>query len=186
MRLFAGVAIPPAVVSRIEAAVRELKPSARLKWSPPENLHITVRFIGEWPDERLAGIQSALARCRKLGPFTIDVSRFGFLPNPHRPRIFFAGVHAGPELAMLAKSADEALDTAGSPSESRAYSPHITLARIKDENIVALRERIAAMTETAFGSFEARELSLYLSRTGPKGSVYSILESYRLGEGASQ
>ncbi len=183
MRLFTGLSIPSHVVSRLDAAVRELKPAAHLKWSPSENLHITVRFIGEWPDARLNEIQSALAGCAKPKPFKIDISRFGFFPNPHRPRTFFAGVHAGPELAALAKSTDEALDAAGSPSEKRAYSPHITLARIKDENIVALRERIASMTDTAFGSFEARGLSLYRSNTGPGGSVYSVLESYALGEG---
>jgi len=185
MRLFTGLSIPSHIVSRLEAAVRELKPSAHLKWSPPENFHITVRFIGEWPDARLAEIQRALAGCAKPKPFEVDISRFGFFPNPHRPRTLFAGVHAGPQLAALAKSADEALDATGSPSENRPYSPHITLARIKDENIVALRERIAAMTDTAFGSFEARELSLYRSKTGLGGSVYSILESYPLGEGTA-
>jgi 2'-5' RNA ligase len=187
MRLFAGLPIPRHIVSWLDAVVRELKPTARLNWSPPQNLHITVRFIGEWPDGRFPEIHSALTRCPKPNPFTIDISCFGFFPNPHRPRTFFAGVHAGPELATLAKSADDALDAAGSPSEKRAYSPHVTLARIKNENIVDLRERIAAMTDadTQFGSFEAGELCLYRSKTGPAGSLYSILASYPLGEGIS-
>src|SRR5215469_9497790 len=185
MRLFTGLPIPGHVVSWLDAAVRELKPAARLNWSPPQNFHITVRFIGEWPDGRFAEIHSALARCPKPNPFMVGIFRFGFFPNPHRPRTFFAGVHADPELAALAKSVDEALDDAGSPSEKRAYSPHVTLARIKDENIVALRERIAAMSDsdTEFGSFEATELCVYRSKTGPGGSVYSILASYPLGEG---
>jgi 2'-5' RNA ligase len=187
MRLFAGLSIPPYIVSRLEAVVRDLKPAARLKWSPPENFHITVRFVGEWPDARVGEIQSALERCPKPDPFVVDISRFGFLPNPHRPRAVFAGVHAGLELAALAKSADEALNAAGSPSEKRAYTPHVTLARIKDEDIVALRERIAAMTDTdlKFGSFTVSELSLYRSKTGPGGSVYSILENYPLSDGAT-
>jgi 2'-5' RNA ligase len=187
MRLFAGLPIPRHIVSGLDTVVRELKPTARLNWSPPQNLHITVRFIGEWPDGRFPEIHSALTRCPKPNPFMIDISRFAFFPNPHRPRTFFAGVHAGPELAEFANSVDEALDAAGSPSEKRAFSPHVTLARIKNENIVALRERIAAMTDadTEFGSFEASELCLYRSKTGPSGSVYSILATYPLGAGAA-
>jgi 2'-5' RNA ligase len=178
MRLFTGIQIAPHVLDNLGRTLLELRPLAQINWSPVENLHITSKFIGEWPERRLAELESALAAVPPFAAITINVARFGFFPNPHHPKVLFAGVHAGPALAGLAKQIEEALAHLGCPREERPYSPHLTLARLKNDNIRDLREHIAIMKNADFGSFEATEFHLYLSKTGPAGSIYTKLASY--------
>ncbi|HVW86940.1 MAG TPA: RNA 2',3'-cyclic phosphodiesterase [Bryobacteraceae bacterium] len=185
MRLFTGISIDPQVLNALKRALAELRPTARLKWSPVENLHITTKFIGEWPEARLPELETALARVEGPGDIRIDISRFGFYPNPHRPRVFFAGVHGGEELPDLARRIDDAVAALGVAREDRAYSPHLTLARIKTEDIRGLREHIASMTNFNFGSFTAIDFHLYLSTPGKEGSVYTTLASYPLARPTS-
>lgn len=183
MRLFTGLSIEGAALEKLVHALHELRRTADLKWSPPENLHITTKFIGQWPADKLPELQQTLAAVEPRGPVEITLSRFGFYPNPHRPQVFFAGVQGGPELADLARRIDEALSAIGCEREQRPWSPHVTLARIRKENIRALREHIAhmvSMNKFDFGSFEAVEFHLYSSETSSGGSVYSKLSSYPL------
>jgi 2'-5' RNA ligase len=189
MRLFTGLSIPPPILQTLTAVLEQLRPTAPLKWSPPENLHITLKFIGSWPEARLPELRQTLEIVPQPGNIEIDIARFGYFPNPHRPRNFFAAVHAGPRLASLAAAIDEALVKIGCPPETRPYTPHLTLAGIKGdhirgEDIRNLREHIAAMNNFQFGSFEATHFHLYASTQNQGGSVYSILASYPLGVSA--
>jgi 2'-5' RNA ligase len=181
MRLFTGIALAPTVTEKLSATLEALRPNARIKWAPIENLHITCKFIGNWPDEHLPDITAALDTVSSVGPVSIAISRFGFFPNPHHPHFLFAGVQAAPALAALVTTIDQALLPLGLAPETRPYRPHVTLARVKaDDDIRGLRERIAAMTDFDFGSFDAREFHLYESRPGARGSVYTNLATYDL------
>jgi 2'-5' RNA ligase len=175
MRLFTGISIETGTLRKLESLLAELRPLARVKWSPPENLHITAKFIGEWPEARLAELEQALARVAPAGPVPIQVAGLGYYRSA-----LYAGVVPSAGLLHLARSIDEGLETIGCPREVREYSPHLTLARFRNENIRQLRERTENMSNTEFGSFEARSFHLYLSKTGPGGSVYSILRTYEL------
>jgi 2'-5' RNA ligase len=115
----------------------------------------------------------------------VTVAGFGYFPNPRSPKTLFVGVQAGPELAELATRIDHALRPLGMAHENRPYSPHLTLARIKNENIRELREHIAHMTNFDFGTFQVSEFHLYLSKTGPSGSIYTQLATYSLHSAAS-
>ncbi len=112
------------------------------------------------------------------GSFEIEIAGLDYYPNAGRPRVLFAGVSPEPGLIRLAEAINEALAAIGCPREDRAYSPHLTLARIKNENIDKLRERIIHMPNIEFGSFEVREFHLYLSKTSSHGSMYSKLRTY--------
>ena len=181
MRLFTGISLSPNVVDRLSAAVETLRPTAYLNWSPVENLHITCRFIGEWPEDRLPDLTRALGTFTLAGPIPIHISRFGFFPNPHHPHSFFAGVQSGPELSNLATAINRALLPLGLAPENRPYFPHVTLARIKrDSDIRALREHIAAMTDFDFGAFDASDFHLFVSKPATRGSVYTKLATYDL------
>jgi RNA 2',3'-cyclic 3'-phosphodiesterase len=180
MRLFTGIAINPQVLANLARLLKELRPLAQLNWSPVENLHITTKFIGEWEDERLEELEDALEKIALPPVFEIRIAQFGYFPNPHNPRGIFAGVHAGPELAELARRTEEVLKPLGIAKEDRAYTPHLTLARIKHENIRELRAHIANMTNFDFGTFRATKFHLYSSKTGPRGSVYTTLATYAL------
>lgn len=179
MRLFTGLDIPPDVIHTLEALVDRLRPTARIKWSPPANLHVTARFIGEWPPERVPDLHAALSGLPSHPPIPIHIRKLGFFPNPHSPRIFWAGVDASPELAALASEIDSALDRLGLPPEGRPFSPHLTLARIKEPvPMQKMRETIAQLPSLDFGSFTADRFFLYQSRPSSAGSVYTKLAEF--------
>jgi len=181
MRLFTGLDLPDTVVQALDALVDQLRPAARIKWSPPANLHVTARFIGEWPEERLPDLRAALSGLPSHPPIPIHIHKLGFFPNPHSPRIFWAGVEASADLAALAAATDRAFEPLGLKPEGRPFSPHLTLARIKEPvPLQKLRETIAALPSLDFGSFIADRFFLYHSRPGPAGSVYTKLGEFPL------
>src|SRR5258708_39650038 len=98
MRLFIGIDLPPEVIANLEDLLQRLKPSAQINWSPPRNLHITTKFVGEWPEERLAELKSSLGGLPSRQPIANAIQKVGFLPNPHSPRAVWAGGHAGDHL----------------------------------------------------------------------------------------
>src|ERR1700691_4454744 len=186
MRLFTGLDLPSKVVRSLDALLDRLRPTARIKWSPPANLHITTRFIGEWPEDRLPDLRAALAGLPSRSSIPIHIRNLGFFPNPYSPRIFWAGVEASPDLATLASETDRALDPLGLKPEGRPFSPHLTLARIKEPvPLQQLRETIAALPPLDFGSFSADRFFLYQSQPGPAGSIYTKLAEFPLASSGS-
>ena len=179
MRLFTALDLSPEVVHALEALLDRLRPSARLAWSPPANLHITTRFIGEWPAERLPELKAALRGIPSHPPIPIHIRNLGFFPNPRSPRVFWAGVEAAPDLAAVASETDRALEPLGLKPEGRPFSPHLTLARIKDPAPVPkLRDAIAALASLDFGSFTSDRFFLFESRLSPRGSIYTKLAEF--------
>jgi 2'-5' RNA ligase len=178
MRLFTALDLEPGVVANLERLLVELRPTARIQWSPPANLHITTKFIGEWPDERLAELTTALAALPARAAIPVRIHHLGFFPNPHSPRVFWCGIEA-PGLAELAAETDRATAALGVAAETRAFSPHLTLARIKDRlNLQPLREAIARLPELEFGRFVGTCFYLYQSQLRPGGSVYTKLAEF--------
>ncbi len=176
MRLFTGIAPAPRVLDNLARVLKrtEATAGAAVNWSPVvENLHITSKFIGQWPEERLAERGKTRLRAANFGSaFEISVARsLDFFPNPHHPHTFFAGVQAANPaetgLTELANRIDDAVRPLGIAKENRPYSPHLTLARIKREDIRALREHIAKMTNFDFVTFQVSEFHLYLSSRMP-------------------
>jgi RNA 2',3'-cyclic 3'-phosphodiesterase len=182
MRLFVGLDLPAELVRNLEGLLDELRPTAPIHWSPPANLHITTKFIGEWPEERLPELTAALGAIPGRPPIPVQIRRVGFFPNAHAPRIFWCGIDA-PGLAELAADTDRATAALGIESEKRAFSPHLTLARIKQHvDLAPLQRKIAALPSLEFGAFDARSFFLYRSKPGPKGSVYTKLSEFPLAK----
>jgi 2'-5' RNA ligase len=180
MRLFVALDLPPDVIRNLEGLLAALRPTARIAWSPPANLHITTKFIGWWPDERLDEVKTALAGVPPQGPIALQIRGLGFFPNPRAPRVFWCGIEA-PGLDRLAAETDRATATLGIESEKRPFSPHLTLARIKERpDLRPLHDAIAALPSVEFGRSEARSFFLYRSVPGPKGSVYTKLAEFPL------
>jgi 2'-5' RNA ligase len=161
----------------LRALVDRLRPLAKLAWSPAEKLHVTTKFIGEWPEERLGELGRALQSIPLAGPIDISVRGLGWFPNPKNPRVFWAGIDASPKLAELARSTDAATAALGVPSETREFSPHLTLARRRDPVPIAnLRAEVEQLATNDFGTFRAESFFLYLSKDGR----YSKLEEFPL------
>lgn len=183
MRLFTGIDLSAEVVTNLERLLEQLRPTASLKWSPPSNLHITTKFIGEWPQERLSELNQALQQLPRYPPISITVQGLGFFPNPRSPRVFWAGVTASPDLASLAYETERALCVLGLAPEKREYSAHLTLARIGERvPHQAMKKAIADLSSLDFGSFLAGCFYLYLSRPGRSGSVYTKLSEFPLSK----
>jgi RNA 2',3'-cyclic 3'-phosphodiesterase len=180
MRLFTGLDLPGDVVANLEELLRRLKPAARIQWSPPANLHVTTKFIGEWPEDRLGELKAALAGLPVRDAIPVRIRQVGFFPNPHSPRVFWCGIE-GPGLAELSADTDSATAALGIARESRPFSPHLTLARIKERvEMQPLREAIAALSSQEFGGFQAAGFYLYQSTLRRSGSVYTKLAEFPL------
>lgn len=190
MRLFTAVDPPAELAGLLEERIAQWKPHAKLRWSRVENLHITTKFIGEWPENRLEELKTALDAVPKAapaGPFPVTLRGLGWFPNPHVPKIFWVPVQGpvpvqgGDTLRALAAAIDAALTPLGIPAEKRAYTPHLTLARIPPgADIAALRRKVAQEPVAEWGTFAATEFHLYESRQGPSGSVYSRIHTVSL------
>src|SRR5262249_38713819 len=132
MRLFTAIDLPEDVCQRLDGLIGRLRPLAPISWSKAANLHITTKFIGQWPEGSLPELRKALALVGQghalpwsghgPAPHTIPirVRGLGFFPNAKSPRVFWAGVEAPPELAILARDIDSALAKLGIEPESRA------------------------------------------------------------------
>jgi len=177
MRLFTGIALPSEISVPLGETINRLRPFAPLRWSKPENLHITTKFIGDWQTDRLSELIATLREIPKPPSFEIETGGFGWFPNPHQPRIFWVGVNGGEALRALAASTDQALVPEGKP-----YRPHLTLARSDPQakvNLAELRQAVAAES-TVMRRFRCVSFELYLSEPQAGGSRYSILESFPL------
>jgi RNA 2',3'-cyclic 3'-phosphodiesterase len=179
MRLFTAIDLPAEIVERLDGLIAKLRPLARIGWSKAANLHITTKFIGAWPEERMVELTAALAGLGPRQPIPIRVHGLGFFPNPQSPRVFWAGVEAEPELTALAGAIDAAVAGLGGEPETRPYSPHLTLARIKQPaGLEIFHKEVGRLGSPGFGLYRADRFYLYLSQPGPGGSVYTKLSEF--------
>jgi RNA 2',3'-cyclic 3'-phosphodiesterase len=185
MRVFVGIDIEPSIrerLARFMDGVREFAPEVR--WVRPESLHVTLKFIGEAPAEKVEEIQNALSAI-SVPETTIKFADVGYFPTARSARVFWVGVHAGQELARLAADVEQALVPHGIAAEKRAFSPHLTLARAGSgaparrpedrgsRRFQRVQERLAALPAPDFGTMTAREFFLYESKLSPKGAQYT-------------
>ena len=185
MRLFVALEIPAAVRDNLTAQVAELREFSakvadkRPRWVRPENLHVTLKFIGEVAPTKLAGIRDALSAIRSDAPVEIKFRGLGFFPNEQHPRVLWAGLDASANLPPLAGDIDGALETQGIALERRPFTPHLTLARIEPPGLhEKLRAAIQKNGAREFGSFQTREFYLIESKLKPSGAEYTTLASY--------
>src|SRR5271168_3748840 len=130
MRLFIALDFPDAVRRALRELIARLKPeSAGARWVRPEGMHVTLKFLGETGEEKLVPLKAALAKIHSAEPVDMHFRGLGFFPNERRPRVIWCGVEATPNLADLAGAVESALEPLGIPRETRAFTPHLTLAR---------------------------------------------------------
>ena len=180
MRLFVALDLPDQVRHAIAELIAKLQPKSRAaRWIKPENLHITLKFIGHVPDEKLSPIQAALSSIHATQPVELHFRGMGFFPNERRPRAFWCGIASSPNLAELAASIDRALVPLGIEAETRPFTPHLTLARFKsDEGIREVVQAATDMKSTAFGAATETNFHLYESLLKSTGAQYNRVASF--------
>jgi 2'-5' RNA ligase len=200
MRLFIAVDIEAEIrerIARFVEGVQNFAPEAR--WVSGESFHLTLKFIGEQPPAKLDRIRQALGAVR-ASPAAVRFRGTGFFPCPRSARVFWVGIEAEANLATLAGKVDKALAELDIAPETRAFSPHLTLARGGDPRrprggsgrpqavlgdrpnqvFGRLQEKLASLPPVEFGSMTASDFFLYESKLSPAGAKYTRLDQYVL------
>jgi len=189
VRLFVALEIPSAVRENLAALINELRAADasssknKARWVRPENLHVTLKFIGNVDAGKLDAIRAALTEVCSGGSVELRFRGLGFFPNEKRPRVLWAGLEASPNLATLAADIDARLEKVRIPRETREFSPHLTLARF-DPPGISEKLRAAALENAAreFGAVRTGEFHLFESKTRPTGAEYTRLSSFSFAE----
>lgn len=180
MRLFVAIEIPGEIRGALAAFLKELHAIApQAKWVRADNLHVTLKFLGEVGPSKLAAVKTALAAIRSPQAVALDFRGLGFFPNEKRPRVFWAGMEASPNLAPLGADIDQALHKLAFPPEERPFTPHLTLARFNPPGLPAPLLAAAQQNQSrSFGSLTTREFHLIESKLKPTGAEYTNLQSF--------
>lgn len=180
MRLFVALHISQEIRDAITNLVGEFKPlDESWKWTRTENLHVTLKFLGEISREKLQIVKEALRGVPAEFPFLLKFASLGFFPNGRRPRVLWVGLDAPPGLTELAHAVEESLANIQISREEREFSPHLTLARSKEGRILPrLSEAIAKREKNKFGEMTATSFHLIESKIKSTGAEYTTLESF--------
>lgn len=179
MRCFVAIELPAQVreqLAGLQARLREMDPFVR--WTRPEHIHLTLKFLGEVPDSRVPEICTAtIEAAARLAPVPIEISQAGCFPQRGPARIVWAGV-LGPsrELAACHAACEQVFADLGYPPEERAFRPHLTIGRSRQPNGA---HQVRGLFATADGfrcePFTAAELTVFQSVLGRSGSTYTAL-----------
>ena len=185
MRLFVGVELDDEVRGAAAAAGERLReklqrasPGFAARWIPPDNLHITLWFIGETSDERATAIAEALRAPFTIPAFTLTLERCGAFPPSGPLRVLWIGAPAGgSSMGGLYGEVRDRLAPLGFTPERRPYTAHLTIARMKESGKASPRELRGILAEhpAACGATVVRDVTLFRSRLSPRGAVYEPL-----------
>ncbi|MFI5180531.1 MAG: RNA 2',3'-cyclic phosphodiesterase [Thermoanaerobaculia bacterium] len=185
MRAFLAVVVEgEETVARLGALLSELRAIRGLHAVPPHQLHFTLKFFEDLPEAKVAAAKGAAARAASVSSsFSLNLSGLGTFPPQRPPRVLWVGCGTGCDaLTGLAAAVEHEFTLDGFLPEPRSFSPHLTLARVKDPR--AARDAAAfALANASFdgGSFEVKELILYQSILGPSGAAHTPLGRFPLG-----
>jgi 2'-5' RNA ligase len=189
MRLFIAVNLPPEIRDRMAAVQDRLRRvQADVSWVRAENVHVTLKFLGETEEKRLKRICPALAEVARAGaPIPVGVSGIGSFGG-RIPRVVWVGVGEGAAaLVELAGCVETALARVGVPKDRRGFTAHLTLGRVRSpRNAETLIAELGEFRGEAFGTFIATHFELMESELRPTGSRYTMRERFPLGVHAGE
>ena len=176
-RLFVAIDPPPAVVERL-ASLRAGVPGAR--WVEPDQIHLTLRFLGEVDGAMRADVRTELGRVAAM-PFTLTLSGTDCFGGRRRARTLWVGVEPSPALVELQAKIDAAVGRAGVPPEGRKFLPHVSLARLKAGQPDRIARFLAEIALFKSEPFAVETFSLYESHLNRAGAVHLLDAHYRFG-----
>ncbi len=178
MRLFVAIDLPGSLRERISALAGAGIPGAR--WVPPENYHVTLRFIGETPGYLAEEIDHALLAIRARG-FTLSLAGLGTFARGGKATALWVGVERNPELEHLRGKIETALRRCGLEPERRRFQPHVTLARLDNVMEEKLARFVAAHNLFRADPIEVEHFTLFSSLLGKDQAIYTPEVEYELG-----
>jgi RNA 2',3'-cyclic 3'-phosphodiesterase len=180
IRSFIAVKIP--LLDPLRPVLRELAEMGRaLKSVDPENLHVTLKFLGNISSESISEVRSALEGAAATGcRCVVRLTGLGVFPHPQRPSVVWAGLEGADNLSAVAGEIDRRLEALGFLPEERPFAPHLTLARVKAKPPQELHALLARHAKTAFGTAAIDHVDLFRSDLGPDGPKYTVLATAQL------
>ena len=187
IRSFIAIELPDSIHEQLRKLILQLSPATRaVRWVSPENIHLTLKFLGDVDGAVIPKIQAALNReaayCMK---FTVQVSGLGAFPNLRRPRVVWTGVQAPQELTRLVKAVENATVPLGFPTEERPFSPHLTLGRVSQhaspDEVASFGALLSRTVAGVLGEAAVDSVTFFRSDLRPTGAVYSPLSRLKLG-----
>jgi len=175
LRLFVGIEFPPELKLRLSLLCTGV-PGAR--WVDPGNFHLTLRFIGEITEDVAADVDEALTRV-KAPRFSLQLAGAGVFGG-NKPRALWIGVERSPELVRLHDRIEQALVRTGLEPEARKFTPHVTLARLREPELHQLGHFLAALAQFRAAPLPVEHFSLIASFPTKAGSVYEDQADYPL------
>lgn len=155
---------------------------ADLKTVKPENVHLTLRFLGDVSESRLDLVKDAVSNAMTLSPFKVSVEGMGVFPKPSFIRVIWAGVGEGTdELETLRQNVDQKLSEIDFPPEDKDFTPHFTISRVKSGKAKnKLNSIIEDNSSKEWGTIQVDELELKKSELASEGPIYTTLETFPL------
>lgn len=175
-RLFIAVDLPEEIRENLGAMSFGI-PGA--KWVAPEQLHLTVRFIGDVDGALFRDIKEGLDAI-SFAPFSLQLKGVGYFPPRGTPRVLWVGLEKSEPLQILKKKIDQALFRAGVEPDARKFSPHITLARLKNTPVQKIANFLAGNGLFSQAPFQVEDFKLYSSILSPKGAYHKVERVYSL------
>ncbi len=183
MRLFVAVNPPGQLRRDLDTRLDAMRSRLRIAWVRPEVWHLTLAFLGDWPEERLprlgAALREAVASHR---PFVITPGMLGAFPTRQRARVLFLHLDGDDQLRDLAADVRRAVDAAwpDGPQDHKVFRPHLTVARIKRPLAGAEHTVLTTIDLGGFPSFEVGRVALMASDLRPDGARHTVVESLQL------
>jgi 2'-5' RNA ligase len=190
LRTFVAIELPEEARGAAAEALQALRQtevarSVEARWSRPEGLHLTLHFLGSTEPASLPSIEAALGSLAKAQlPFSLCLGGTGCFPSARRPQILWLGIRGAlTEVAALSAAVGQVLGPLGFPPEPRDFTPHLTLARLKDHRGGRLLARaLQEVTMPSSVEWQVRDLALLESRPGPGGSTYHHLARFSFAQ----
>jgi RNA 2',3'-cyclic 3'-phosphodiesterase len=178
MRAFVAVFPPPEVRRETLAWARRLPSGNRVRWTRPENVHLTLKFLGDIRAEALDGIRAALGEvCAKHAPFDVALTELGAFPSARRAKILWIGVGVGSDrLRSLAADVDDVLAPLGFEREKRPYVPHLTIGRVRGRPV-----NLDLPSGVEGTGFRVGRVELTESTLAAEGATYRTIGDFALG-----
>jgi 2'-5' RNA ligase len=186
VRSFIAIELPESIQSALSDIQGDFKKSdVDVRWVRPENIHLTLKFLGTIDATMTRSITEVLKTVSgNFGTFTMTLSGVGVFPHNRSPRVVWVGTKESDTLRGLQRDIEAGLESLGFEREKRTYTAHITLGRVKSSRgKAALMEKAETYREREFGSFDVGMISLMKSDLGPAGAKYTRVAEVRLGKG---
>jgi len=179
IRSFIAIELSESIKKELAQLQEELKScSADVKWTKPENIHLTLKFLGSVDEVQINQIKSILDKvASNCKPFKISLFKIGCFPKLDYPRVVWVGIDKGcSDAEAIAKDIEEDLSKIGFTKEKRSFSAHLTLGRVRSgKNRKNLVEKIKSLEFDSSTEMLAKEITLFKSTLTPKGSIYTSL-----------